>query len=85
MIDAEEMVRRQQKGMEQVESLKDLERDVLRHYCSYAAEAMMKIAARTKVPVGKLVINALRNGIALGLQLDITGGEVQGRNSSYDK
>ncbi len=79
MIDANDMVQRQQKGMEQLLTLEDLERDVLQHYCSYGAEAMMKMAARDKVPVGKLVINALRNGIALGLQLTITRGEVQGR------
>ncbi|GAH94981.1 unnamed protein product, partial [marine sediment metagenome] len=30
-------------------------------------------------PVDQVVINAFKNGIALGLRLSITGGEVQGR------
>ena len=79
MIDFLDMKLRQEKGLNQIDSLQEDERAVLQHYCSLGTEALMKIGTQRGSPVDQVVINAWRNGIALGLQLQITAGEVLGR------
>ena len=79
MIDFDDMKRRQEGGLELVDSLQEDETIVLRHYCSLATEALMKLGAQRQSPVDQVVINALKNGIALGLRLKIVKGELQGR------
>ena len=79
MIDFDEMNRRHQEGLTQVDSLEGDEKTVLMHYCSLATEVLMRLAAHRKAPVNELAVNAYKNGIALGLRLRITQGEVQGR------
>jgi len=79
MIDFQDMNSRQQAGLSEINSLQDDERAVLQHYCSLATEALMKMADQRKSPTDQMVINSYRYGIALGLQLKITQGEVLGR------
>lgn len=79
MIDFQEMTRRQQEGLKQIDALQGDEGDILKHYCSLATEALLRLGAQRKAPVDQVVINSFKNGIALGLQLQITNGEVQGR------
>ena len=79
MIDFEEMKQRQEAGQQDIDSLIDDEKTVLKHYCSLATEALLRLGAQKKAPVDQVVINSFRTGIALGLRLSITGGEVQGR------
>ena len=79
MIDFEVMRRRQVEGLQELDTLQGEEFDILRHYCSLATEALLKEGARLKLPFDKLVINSYRSGIALGLRLQVTQGEVQGR------
>jgi len=80
MIDFDDMRRQQEEGLKLVDSLQEDESMVLRHYCSLATEALMKMGAQRQSPVDQVVINALKNGIALGLRLQVTEGEVQGRS-----
>jgi len=80
MIDFEDMKRRQEEGLKLVDSLQEDESMVLRHYCSLGTEALMKMAAQRQSPVDQVVINALKNGIALGLRLQVKEGEIQGRS-----
>ncbi|MBA7607050.1 hypothetical protein ES703_14202 [subsurface metagenome] len=77
MIDFNEMKQRQEVGMQAIDSLIDDEKMVLKHYCSLATEALLRVGAQRKSPVEEVVINAFKNGIALGLRLSITNGEVQ--------
>ena len=77
MIDFEEMKQRQEEGQQDIDSLIDDEKTVLKHYCSLATEALLRLGAQKKAPVDQVVINSFRTGIALGLRLSITNGEVQ--------
>jgi len=79
MIDFDDMKRRQEEGLRQVDSLQEEESVVLRHYCSLATEALMKMGAQRQSSTDQVVINALKNGIALGLRLEVTKGELWGR------
>ena len=77
MIDFEEMKQRQEAGQQDIDSLIDDEKTVLKHYCSLATEALLRLGSQKKAPVDQVVINSFRTGIALGLRLSITNGEVQ--------
>jgi len=77
MIDFEEMKQRQEAGQQDIDSLVDDEKTVLKHYCSLATEALLRLGSQKKAPVDQVVINSFRTGIALGLRLSITNGEVQ--------
>jgi len=79
MIDFNEMKQRQEEGQQDIDSLVDDEKAVLKHYCSLAAEALLRLGSQRKAPVDQVVINSFRTGIALGLRLTVAGGEVQGR------
>lgn len=79
MIDFQDMNSRQQAGLSQVGALQEDERAVLQHYCSLATEELIKQGEKRQAPVDQLVINAYRYGIALGLQLQVTNGEILGR------
>ena len=79
MIDFDDMNNRQQEGLKQVDSLQEEEIAVLQHYCSLSTEALMKMGAQRHSPVDQMVINAYKYGIALGLHLQVTKGEIQGR------
>jgi len=79
MIDFEDMKRRQEEGLNLVDSLQEDESMVIRHYCSLATEALIKMGAQRKSSTDQVVINALKNGIALGLRLQVAKGELQGR------
>ena len=79
MIDFDDMKQRQEVGQQDIDSLIDDEKTVLKHYCSLAAEALLRLGAQKKSPVDQVVVNAFRLGIALGLHLEITTGEVRGR------
>ncbi|TET43293.1 MAG: hypothetical protein E3J60_00605 [Dehalococcoidia bacterium] len=77
MIDFNEMKQRQEEGQQAIDSLIDDEKTVLKQYCSLATEALLRLGAQKKAPVDQVVINSFRTGIALGLRLSITNGEVQ--------
>jgi len=79
MIDFEEMKQHQEEGQRDIDSLQNDERDILRHYCSLGTEAILRLGVQRKAPVDEVVINAFRSGIALGLHLQVTAGEVRGR------
>ena len=79
MIDFVEMKRCQEEGLQAIASLEGDERDILKHFCSLSTEALLRLGVQRKAPVDEVVINAFRNGIALGLKLSIINGEVQVR------
>lgn len=79
MIDFEEMKHRQEDGLKEIATLQEDETMVLKHFCSLATEALLKLGVKRRAPVDEVVVNSFRNGIALGLRLRVVAGEVQGR------
>ena len=77
MIDLNEMVKRQQNGSLLIEQLIPDEKAILQHFCSLSAEGLMELGEKRNAPVNEILVNAMKNGIALGLQLDIRDVEVQ--------
>ena len=77
MIDLNEMIKRQQNGSMLIQNLNQDEKEILQHFCSLSAEGLLELGKQRNAPLNEIVINALKNGIALGLQLDIRDGEVK--------
>lgn len=77
MIDYQEMLKRQQQGIALLESLQEDEKAIIKHYCSLSADAVLQMAKSMKAPTDEAMVNAFKNGIALGLQLMIEKGEVK--------
>ena len=77
MIDLKEMIKRQQNGAMLIENLQPDEKSILQHFCSLSAEVLLDLGKQRTAPANKIIINAMRNGIALGLQLMIENGEVK--------
>lgn len=77
MIDYQEMLKRQQQGIIILESLQKDEKEIIKHYCSLAADAVLELSRSRKAPISESIINAYKNGLALGLQLNIDNGEVK--------
>lgn len=79
MIDANDLVKRHEKGNSELLSLLHDETEVLQHYCSMLTSAIITAADQRGATVDQAVINGIRTGLALGLQLNIVNGEVKGR------
>jgi len=77
LIDLKEMIKRQQNGAMLIESLQTDEKAILQHFCSLSAEGLLDLGKQRNAPVNEIIINAMRNGIALGLQLMVENGEVK--------
>ena len=77
MIDLKEMIKRQQNGAMLIETLQTDEKAILQHFCSLAAEGLLDLGKQRNATNNEVVINAMRNGIALGLQLMVEDGEVK--------
>lgn len=77
MIDYQEMVKRQQQGIALLESLQNDEKEIIKHYCSLSADAVLQLAKSRKASTPEAMVNAYRTGLALGLQLNVDNGEVK--------
>ena len=77
MIDFKEMLKRQQQGIALLESLQEDEKEIIKHYSSLSADAVLELAKSKKAPIAETVVNAYRTGLALGLQLMVENGEVK--------
>jgi len=77
MIDLNEMIKRQQNGAALIENLNQDEKAILQHFCSLSAEGLMELGEKRNAPVNEIIINAMKNGLAMGLQLMIEDGEVK--------
>jgi len=79
MIDAKDMSARLMAGLQQIGSLEGEELLALQLYCQMFAKKTLDDGCRREAPLQDLMINALKNGIALGLRLRIQNSEVLGR------
>jgi hypothetical protein len=82
MIDYQEMERRHQAGLKQLESLSQEEREVLHRYSHLVGNGVLVMANNIKAPVSEAMTNAVRFGIAIGLQIAVVNGEVQARGTA---
>ena len=79
MIDFQKLLKEQQLGDKQLAELTEQEKTVLSHYCWLSADGLLKLGAQKKASVNDIVMNAFRNGIALGLRVSIVNKEVKER------
>lgn len=77
MIAYQEMVKRQQQGIALIESIQEDEKAVIKHYCSLLAQAILELAKSRNASIDEAMVNAIRTGLALGLQLNIEEGEIK--------
>jgi len=82
MLDYNEMVARQESGNTKVDGLQGDELDIIKHWCSMVAQELMAAGSAQQAPFGEVVINGIKAGLALGLEMDIVQGELMGRKIS---
>jgi len=79
MIDADNMKTRHITGLQQIETLQAQEKLALQLYCQMLAKHSVDEGNSRGAPVLDSMINAVRHGIAMGLNIRISQGEVLGR------
>lgn len=79
MIDAQDMSNRHVEGLQQIGTLEGQELLALQFYCQMFAGKTMEEGDHRRASVEDMLLNALKNGIALGLRLQVTEGEILGR------
>ena len=79
MIDAKEMSACHVMGLQNIRSLEGDELLVLQLYCQAFAEKTIEDGKHRGAPTEDLVINAVKDGIALGLGLQVVNCELQKR------
>uniref|UniRef100_A0A6M3X4X8 Uncharacterized protein n=1 Tax=viral metagenome TaxID=1070528 RepID=A0A6M3X4X8_9ZZZZ len=82
MLDYNEMVARQESGNTKVDGLQGDELDIIKHWCSMVAQELMAAGSAQQAPFGEVVINGIKAGLALGLEMDIVQGELMRRKIS---
>ena len=76
MIDLEEIVALQTLGMDKINKLPEGELDPLVGYFALVGNDLLKFAAKNKLPTGEALVNAIRIGMALGLETQIVDGKL---------
>jgi len=79
MLDAKEMETRCQAGMKLIEGLPTQEKELLQAYCGLYGDTVLQAAVTSNAPMDEVAANAVRIGMALGLQLSIENGQFVGR------
>ncbi|MDD4967313.1 hypothetical protein [Halothiobacillus sp.] len=79
MLDLDEIGALQTIGTQKINSLSAKELGPLVGYCSLIGSDLLKFAAQQKKSTGEAIVNAVRIGIALGLETQIKDGQIQRR------
>lgn len=79
MLGYQQLVEAQVKGEAQLSKLTGDERTIMQGYADSAADGLLQLGARQKASVNDIVLNAFRNGVALGTQIAIVNGIVERR------
>jgi hypothetical protein len=79
MLDLDEIGALQTLGTQKINSLPKGELGPLVGYCSLIGNDLIKFAAQHKASTGEAMVNAIRLGIALGLEVQIKDGQLQRR------
>ncbi len=76
MLDLDEITACQTLGMENINTLPEGELDPLIGYFSLAGNELLKFGAKNHFPLGEAMVNAIRIGMALGLETRIEKGQL---------
>lgn len=79
VLGLQQLIDAQKRGEQLLTSLTDDEKVIIQNYCYAAAGGLMQLGAQNKAHVNEIVMNAFRNGIALGSQISISNGEIARR------
>ena len=81
MLDLAKTIQAQQAGETLLTGITEDEKTILSSYCWLAGRDLLKAGAQRQAPVDEVVMNAFRNGIALGLCLKVTNHQILERSS----
>jgi len=79
MIDLDQLRQLQITGAKEIDDLTQLEQDALIGYSALAAEDCLKDAQARRANTRELVTNAFRQGMCLGLEMQIENAQVKER------
>ena len=79
MLDLNELIAEQNAGNELLATLGENESAILENYGLLAVQGLIEMASTRKETAHNLVLNAFRNGICLGLGIQVADGEIQKR------
>lgn len=79
MLNLNELIAEQNAGNELLATLQENESAILENYGVLALQGLIEMASTRKETAQNLVLNAFRNGICLGLGIQVAGGEIQKR------
>jgi len=79
MLDLQKLLKEQQAGEKLLTSLTEQEKTVLSHFCWLSGNGLLELGTKQKASVNDVVMNALRNGIALGLRVSVVNKEIKER------
>lgn len=79
MLDLNQLISKQNEGNQFLATLVENEAVILQNYSYMAARELTREAHSRGEPINNLILNAFRNGICLGLGLQVESGTVQER------
>lgn len=80
MLDLNHLIAEQNEGNQQLTTLTEDETVILQNYVYFAMNTIIEEGARRKDSMDNLILNGFRNGICLGLGLQVVNGEIQERS-----
>ena len=80
MLDLNQLIAKQNEGNQLLSGLNEDETAVLQNYGYLCMDAVIKEGARRSDSVDNLILNAYRNGICLGLGLQVVNGIIEERS-----
>jgi hypothetical protein len=82
MLDLNALLKKQKEGDRLVASLTPDESIILQNYCLLSAQGLIQAGLKRQESTNNIIINAFRNGICLGLGLEVRQGQVLERSKS---
>ena len=80
MLDLNQLIAKQNEGNHLLSALTEDETVILQNYGYLCMDAVIKEGAKRSDSVDNLILNAYRNGVCLGLGLQIVNGCIQERS-----
>lgn len=80
MLDLNVLIKKQNEGNQILTTLGENEEYIMQNYALLATMKLLETGVQAKFDITKIILNAFRNGICLGLVLEISEGEVKERS-----
>ena len=81
MLDLNQLIEKQNQGNLSLATLSENEETIMQNYCVMSAQGILGMTGRKGEPLENAVLNAFRNGICLGLAIDVDKGQIKGRSN----